>query len=179
MLQINYELQNVDLEKSMEKIKRARELLNYLKVVTHPAQPDQVWFRQFHETTFTLYHTGKMQVNWNNLKEKEILFEWFKSFLVPTSGHKVNVKPESQTKKILFDDEEVKTEWCEITHTYVLKRSTSTYRRERWPIDPKREKRFLDQWNRSGGILQDRWVLSLLGVIAFLILAVVLGSILL
>jgi len=138
MPQITYALQNLDFEKTVEKILRARELLNCLENENHPARPCHVWFRDFHGVTFTLFHTGSMQVKWKDPKEKEILLKLLEPFLVPTPGENVDVTPVSQNVTVPYPTRKIELYWCAERQIYVLQHQLSETATQRSRVPQKR-----------------------------------------
>ena len=120
MPQITYTLRNLDFEKTVEKIMWARELLRCLEDDIHRGHPWRVWFKDFPETTFHIYHTGTMHVTWKTPKEKEILTEMLRPFLVPISGREVKWIPETQNLTIPHGTENIDLYWCAELHRYTL-----------------------------------------------------------
>ena len=142
MPQITYALQNLDFEKTVEKILRARELLNCLEDESHRGRPCHVWFREFREVTFTMFPTGIMQVKWKDPKEKEILLKLLEPFLVSTPGENVDVTPMSQNVTIPYPTGKIELYWCAEKQTYVPQPqlSEATTQRSRVPHESRKAK---------------------------------------
>lgn len=82
----------------------------------------QFWFKDS-PTLFMLSPTGKLQVKWNNLDEKQILFKWVKNLLVAGDGEKLVVKPLKQQVWIEYPvPPSFKLYWCSEATEYVLKK---------------------------------------------------------
>jgi len=82
----------------------------------------QFWFRD-NPTLFMLAPTGKLQVKWNNLDEKKILFKLVKNLLVAGDGEKLVVKPLRQQVWIEYPmPPSFKLYWCSEATEYVLKK---------------------------------------------------------
>ena len=82
----------------------------------------QFWFKDS-PTLFMLSPTGKLQVKWNNLDEKKILFKWVKNLLVAGDGKTLVVKPLRQQVWIEYPvPPSFKLYWCSEATEYVLKK---------------------------------------------------------
>ena len=80
---------------------------------------------QFKEspTIFILSPTGKLQVKWNDIEEKKILFRLIKNLLVPPPNEKLVIKPLKQQLWIEYPvPDPFKVYWCDQSSEYALKK---------------------------------------------------------
>ena len=118
---------NADYLASYEKLKEAQS-----NVVASLDQTEKgiIWFRLAEtKTVFNLFPKGKLQVKWNDLKEKQVLLKIVRSLLVPKQGQKLEITPTSQQAFISYPPPKIfKLYWCDEKTEYVKK--TGRFRSE-------------------------------------------------
>ncbi|MCW4046324.1 MAG: hypothetical protein NWE99_02005 [Candidatus Bathyarchaeota archaeon] len=102
----------------------------------------QFWFKDS-PTLFMLSPTGKLQVKWNNLDEKKILFKLVKNLLVAGDGEKLVVKPLRQQMWIEYPvPPSFKLYWCSEATEYALKKAPLAFSKSRSEVE--KEKRIAE-----------------------------------
>ena len=82
----------------------------------------QFWFKDS-PTLFMLSPMGKLQVKWNNVEEKKILFGLVKNLIVAAPNEELVIKPLKQQLWIDYPvPDSFKVYWCGDTSEFVLKK---------------------------------------------------------
>ena len=80
------------------------------------------WFRD-NPTLFMLASTGKLQVKWNNIDEKRVLFRLIKNLLVAAPNETLLIKPLKQQVWVNYPvPESFKLFWCDQSTEFVLRK---------------------------------------------------------
>lgn len=111
---------NADYFTSYEKLKEAQS-----NVVTSLDQTKKglIFFRLAEtKTTFFFSSKGKLQVNWSDLSEKQVLLKFVQRLLVAKQGEKLKITPTSQQPFISYPSpKNLKIYWCDEKTEYVKK----------------------------------------------------------
>ncbi len=117
LAQVVYET-NADLDSTHE------SMVKNPLVVADKTEKGLLWFK-FKEsrTVFQLSPVGKLQVRWNDVSEKRMLFRLVKNLLVAKSKEKLLIKPLKQQTWIDYPvPESFKLHWCDSSTEFVLKK---------------------------------------------------------
>jgi hypothetical protein len=95
-------------------------------IISEKTKKGLLWFRFASSgTIFLLSPNGKLQVKWNNIEEKKLLYKLVKKLLIAEKNQEFDIKPLKQNCWINYPEpESFKVYWCDQSTEFVNKKCT-------------------------------------------------------